>query len=73
VLALGLSLSDVVRMVTANAATALGLEGEIGTRAPGTADGVTVLAIEHGEWMLSDSLGAELRWNSPPSARSGRA
>jgi dihydroorotase len=60
-LALGLPLVDVVRMVTANAATVLGLEGEIGTLAPGASGDVTVLAVEHGQWMLSDSLGVELR------------
>jgi dihydroorotase len=59
-LALGLSLPDVVRMVTANAAALLGLEGEIGTLAPGAAGDVSVLAVEHGRWTLSDSLGAEI-------------
>jgi dihydroorotase len=59
-LALGLPLTDVVRMVTANAAVLLGLEGEIGTLAPGAAGDVTVLAMDEGEWTLSDSLGAEL-------------
>jgi dihydroorotase len=60
-LALGVTLTDVVRMVTANAATVLGLDGEIGTLAPGAAGDVTVLALDHGEWTLADSLGAELR------------
>jgi dihydroorotase len=60
-LALGFPLAEVVRMVTANAATLLGLEGELGTLAPGAAGDVTVLAVEHGEWTLSDSLGATLR------------
>ena len=60
-LALGISLTDVVRMVTSNAATLLGLDGEIGTLAPGAAGDVSVLSLDHGEWILSDSLGAELR------------
>jgi dihydroorotase len=60
-LALGLPLAEVVRMVTANAATLVGLKGEIGTLAPGAAGDVSVLALEQGEWTLSDSLGAELR------------
>jgi dihydroorotase len=60
-LALGLPLTDVVRMVTANAAVLLGLEGEIGTLAPGAAGDVSVLAVDEGEWTLSDSLGVELR------------
>src|SRR5262245_30836413 len=59
-LALGISLTEVVRMVTANAATFLGLDGEIGTLAPGAAGDVSVLSLDHGEWTLSDSLGAEL-------------
>ena len=60
-LALGLPLTDVVRMVTANAAVLLGLEGEIGTLAPGAVGDVSVLAVVEGEWILSDSLGVELR------------
>jgi dihydroorotase len=60
-LALGLPLTDVVRMVTANAAVLLGLEGEIGTLAPGAVADVSVLTVDEGEWTLSDSLGVELR------------
>lgn len=60
-LALGFPLAEVVAMVTTNAATLLGLDGEIGTLAPGAVGDVTVLATDHGEWTLSDSLGAELR------------
>jgi len=60
-LAPGFPLAEVVSMVTANAATLLGLDGEIGTLAPGAAGDVSVLAMDHGEWTLSDSLGAELR------------
>jgi dihydroorotase len=59
-LALGLSLPDVVRMVTANAATMLGMAGEIGTLAPGTVADVSVLACDTGSWTLEDSLGARL-------------
>jgi dihydroorotase len=57
---LGLSLPDVIRMVTANAATMLGLEGQIGTLAPGVAADVSVLARDVGRWTLEDSLGAKL-------------
>jgi dihydroorotase len=60
-LALGLPLPEVVRMVTANAAALLGLEGEIGTLTPGAAGDVSVLALDRGEWTLADSLGVELR------------
>ena len=59
-LALGLPLEDVVRMVTANAAAMVGMSGEIGTLAPGAVADVSVLAVEHGRWTLSDSLGEEI-------------
>jgi dihydroorotase len=59
-LALGLSLPDVIRMVTANAATMLALEGQIGTLAPGVAADVTVLARDTGRWTLEDSLGERI-------------
>jgi dihydroorotase len=55
--ALGVSLTDVIAMVTTNAATMLGLSGEIGTLAPGTIADVSVLARDTGEWTLEDSLG----------------
>lgn len=59
-LALGLELGDVVRMVTANAAAVLGLDGRIGTLAPGTVADVSVLARDVGRWTLEDSLGEQL-------------
>ena len=59
-LALGLSLPDVVRMVTANAAAMLGLTGELGTLAAGAVADVTVLAIDRGRFTLKDSLGEEI-------------
>jgi dihydroorotase len=59
-LALGLPLADVVRMVTANAAVVLGMEGEIGTLAPGAVADVSVLACEAGSWTLEDSLGEQI-------------
>ncbi|HVQ77779.1 MAG TPA: amidohydrolase/deacetylase family metallohydrolase [Candidatus Binatia bacterium] len=59
-LALGMPLAEVIQMATANAAALVGLEGEIGTLAPGAAGDVTVLVMEHGAWTLSDSLGATL-------------
>jgi dihydroorotase len=62
-LALGLGVPDVIRMVTANAAIMLGLEGQIGTLAPGVAADVTVLARDVGRWTLEDSLGAKLTSN----------
>lgn len=57
---LGLPLPEVVKMVTANAATMLGLEGEIGTLLPGASADVSVLAQDTGEWTLRDALGGEL-------------
>lgn len=59
-LALGVPLGEVIQMVTANPALLLGLEGEIGTLAPGAAGDVSVLTVERGEWTLSDSVGATL-------------
>ena len=59
-LALGIQLEDVVRMVTCNAAAMLGMTGEIGTLAPGAVADVTVLATDHGRFTLSDSLGEEI-------------
>jgi dihydroorotase len=51
-LALGIELEDVVRMVTCNAAAMLGMAGEIGTLAPGAVADVTVLATDHGRFTL---------------------
>jgi dihydroorotase len=59
-LALGLRLPDVIRMVTANAATMVGLDGQLGTLAPGTVADVSVLARDVGRFTLEDSLGAQL-------------
>ena len=60
-LALGVPLVEVVKMVTSNAAVLLGLEKEIGTLAPGTAADVSVVRLERGEWTVRDASGAELR------------
>ncbi|WP_304952634.1 amidohydrolase family protein [Xylophilus sp. ASV27] len=60
-LALGLDLSHVVRMVTANAARMVGLEGEIGhLRVGGVAD-VSVLDDHRGSWTLKDKYRSWLR------------
>jgi dihydroorotase len=60
-LALGVPLVEVVKMVTSNAATFLGMEGEIGTLAPGAVADVSVVDLEPGEWTVRDGLGVELR------------
>jgi dihydroorotase len=54
-LALGLTLEQVVPMATSNAAAMLGQEGEIGTLRPGLVADVTVLADERGRWVLRDN------------------
>jgi dihydroorotase len=59
-LALGIPLIEVVRMVTANAAAMLGMTGQIGTLQLGAVADVTVLATDHGRFTLSDSLGEEI-------------
>ena len=59
-LVLGVGLRDVIGMVTANAATMLGLDGQIGTLAPGVAADVSVLARDAGRFTLEDSLGVRL-------------
>ncbi|PWU19953.1 MAG: amidohydrolase/deacetylase family metallohydrolase [Candidatus Rokuibacteriota bacterium] len=60
VIALGIALEDAVRMVTCNAAAMLGMTAELGTLAPGAVADVTVLAMDHGRWTFSDSLGEEI-------------
>ena len=54
-LALGLSLEQVVPMVTSNAAAMLGLSGEIGTLRPGTIADVSVLSDDRGRFILQDN------------------
>src|SRR5258705_9503831 len=54
-LALGLTLEQVVPMVTTNAAAMIGLLGEIGTLRVGSAADVSVLADERGRFILSDN------------------
>ncbi|MBI1734155.1 MAG: amidohydrolase family protein [Candidatus Rokubacteria bacterium] len=59
-LALGLPLRDVIAMATANAATAVGLSGQLGTLTPGSVADVSILARDAGRWSLEDSLGETL-------------
>jgi dihydroorotase len=54
-LALGLTLEQVVPMVTTNAATMIGLLGEIGTLRPGAAADISVLTDERGRFILEDN------------------
>jgi dihydroorotase len=60
-LALGLSLEQVVPMVTSNAARLLGMEDDLGSlRVGGIAD-VSVLSDERGRWTLHDNEGTKVR------------
>jgi dihydroorotase len=59
-LALGLSLEQVVPMVTSNAAAMLGMADEIGTLRPGVEADVSVLADERGRFMLEDNEGTQV-------------
>ena len=59
-LALGLSLSEIVPMVTSNCAEMLEMGAEIGTLKPGTVADVSVLADLRGRWTLRDNEGHEI-------------
>ncbi len=60
-LALGLTVEQVVPMVTINAARMAGLMDDgIGTLQPGAEADVTVLADERGRWVLQDNEGAQV-------------
>jgi dihydroorotase len=59
-MALGLTLEQIVPMVSTAAARMLGLEGEIGTLRPGAVADVSVLSDERGKWRLRDNEGTEV-------------
>jgi dihydroorotase len=59
-MACGLSLEQVVPMVTSNAARMLGREGQLGTLAPGAVADVSVLTDERGRWQLRDNEGTRV-------------
>jgi dihydroorotase len=59
-LALGLPLQQVVRMVTCNVVDVFGLPPELGTLAPGNPADVSVLHDERGRWALRDNEGTQL-------------
>jgi dihydroorotase len=59
-LALGLSLNQVVAMVTVNAAAMLGMQDELGRlRIGGIAD-ISVLSDSRGRWLLNDNEGTQI-------------
>lgn len=59
-LALGLTLEQVVPMVTIHAARMAGLEAGAGTLQPGAEADITVLADERGRWVLKDNEGTQV-------------
>lgn len=59
-LALGLSLPQIVPMVTTNAARMLGMEDELGSLRIGAVADVSVLADDRGRFRLSDTEGTEV-------------
>jgi dihydroorotase len=58
--ALGFGLPEIVAMVTQNAAVMLGLEGQLGSLAPGMPADVSVLALDRGRFTLRDAVGNAL-------------
>jgi dihydroorotase len=60
-LALGLTLEQIVPMVTTHPATMLGMENELGTLKPGREADVSVLHDERGSWTLQDNEKTKLR------------
>lgn len=59
-MALGLTLEQIVPMVSSAPARMLGLSGEIGSLAPGVVADISVLADERGKWRLRDNEGTEI-------------
>ncbi|HEY4350825.1 MAG TPA: amidohydrolase/deacetylase family metallohydrolase [Paraburkholderia sp.] len=59
-LALGLPLDHVVRMVTSNAARMIGMEGELGALKVGGVADISVLDDRRGRWVLEDNEGTQV-------------
>jgi dihydroorotase len=59
-LALGMTLEQVVPMVTSHCARLLRMEDEIGTLAPGVEADVSVLSDNRGKWLLADNEGTQV-------------
>ena len=59
-LALGLTLKQIVPMVSTNAAAMLGMADELGSLRPGSVADVSVLADDRGRFRLSDNEGTEV-------------
>ena len=60
-LALGLTIEQIVPMVTTHPATMLGMENELGSLKPGREADVSVLHDERGSWTLQDNERTKLR------------
>jgi dihydroorotase len=60
-MALGLTLEQVVPMVTSNAARMLGLQEEAGDLRVGRVADISVLSDERGRWTLKDNEGTQVR------------
>jgi dihydroorotase len=58
-MAAGYNVPDMIRMATVNAATALGLENELGALATGREADITILDVVNGRWKFVDTLGQE--------------
>jgi dihydroorotase len=54
-LAMGISLEDIIPMVTSNCAAMLGMEDELGSLAVGRDADISVLDLKTGEWELRDN------------------
>lgn len=67
-LCLGMSLSDVVKASTENAAFAL-KRPELGTLKPGSAGDATVLSVDEGQYDYTDVLGEHLAGNAKINSR----
>jgi len=59
-LALGLTLEEVVPMVSSHCATMLKMDGALGTLAKGALADVSVIADERGRWLLADNEGTQV-------------
>jgi len=60
-LACGLTIEQIVPMVTSNPARMLGLARTVGTLRPGVDVDVSVLHDERGRWTLGDDAGTKVR------------
>lgn len=59
-LALGVGLTDLVRMCTSNAARMLRMETQIGALTPGMSGDISIMRMVEGAWVLRDSNGVEV-------------